>query len=193
MTTPARVLTLVPDSPDPLPDDRTLIAATVAGDRRSARTLYERHVQRVHRLVARLCRDEELARDLVQDTFIRAFRALPDFRGDSQFTTWLHRVAVSVTINAMRSHNKALARFEPLDEMEHVARPVREADPDLKAKLKAALDALPDALRLTVMMHDVEGYTHGEIGTMLGVAEGTSKARLFEARAKLRVALAQFA
>jgi RNA polymerase sigma-70 factor (ECF subfamily) len=189
MTTPA--LALVTDSP--APDDRTLIAATVAGDRRSARMLYERHVQRVHRLVARLCRDEELARDLVQDTFIRAFKALPEFRGDAAFTTWLHRVAVSVTINAMRSHKKAIARFESLDEMEHVARPVREADPDLKAQLKSALDALPEQLRLTVMMHDVEGYTHGEIGTMLGVAEGTSKARLFEARAKLRVALAQFA
>jgi RNA polymerase sigma-70 factor, ECF subfamily len=189
MTTP--VLAIVPDAP--ASDDRTLIAATVAGDRMSARLLYERHVRRVHAVITRMCREEELALDLVQDTFVRAFRALPDFRGESAFTTWLHRVAVTVTLNALRSHNKAVARFESLDEMQYHARPELEADPDLKAKLHDALNALPEALRLTVMLHDVEGYTHSEIGEMLGVAEGTSKARLFEARAKLRVALAQFA
>jgi RNA polymerase sigma-70 factor (ECF subfamily) len=85
------------------------------------------------------------------------------------------------------------AREEPLEEGDHFAASTPEADPDLKERLKAAIDALPEALRLTVVLHDMEGYTHGEIGKMLGVAEGTSKARLFEARAKLRVALADFA
>lgn len=170
-----------------------LITRIVAGDRLAARTLYDQHARRVHRIVFRICGDEELARDLTQDAFIRAFGQLAGFRGDSAFGTWLHRIAVTVALNAMRSVKRLRAREEPLEGGDHFAASTPEAEPDLKERLKAAIDALPEALRLTVVLHDVEGYTHGEIGKMLGVAEGTSKARLFEARAKLRVALADFA
>ncbi len=188
MTTPAIAL----QAPDAGPDERTLITRTVAGDRVSARTLYDRHARRVHRLVFRICGDEELACDLVQDVFVRAFAQLAAFRGDSAFTTWLHRIAVTTALNQMRKVKRIRAHEEAMGDEDVHAAPAREADPDLKVRLHAAIDALPEGLRMTVLLHDLEGYTHGEIGTMLGVAEGTSKARLFEARAKLRVALRDF-
>ena len=188
MTTPAIAL----QAPDAGPDDRTLISRTVAGDRRSARTLYDRHARRVHRLVFRICGDEELACDLVQDVFVRAFAQLAGFRGDSAFTTWLHRIAVTTALNQMRKVKRIRAHEEAMGDEDVHAAPAREADPDLKVRLHAAIDALSEGLRMTVLLHDLEGYTHAEIGTMLGVAEGTSKARLFEARAKLRVALKDF-
>jgi RNA polymerase sigma-70 factor (ECF subfamily) len=188
MTTPAIAL----QAPDAGPDERTLISRTVAGDRRSARTLYDRHAKRVHRLVFRICGDEELACDLVQDVFVRAFAQLAGFRGDSAFTTWLHRIAVTTALNQMRKVKRIRAHEEAMGDEDVHAAPAREADPDLKVRLHAAIDALSEGLRMTVLLHDLEGYTHAEIGTMLGVAEGTSKARLFEARAKLRVALKDF-
>ena len=188
MTTPAIAL----QAPDAGPDERTLISRTVAGDRRSARTLYDRHAKRVHRLVFRICGDEELACDLVQDVFVRAFAQLAGFRGDSAFTTWLHRIAVTTALNQMRKVKRIRAHEEAMGDEDVHAAPAREADPDLKVRLHAAIDALSEGLRMTVLLHDLEGYTHAEIGTMLGVAEGTSKARLFDARAKLRVALKDF-
>ncbi len=188
MTTPA----IARQAPDAGPDERTLIARTVAGDRTSARTLYDRHAKRVHRLVFRLCGDEELACDLAQDVFVRAFAQLARFRGESAFTTWLHRIAVTTALNQMRKVRRIRAHEEAIGDEDVHAAPAREADPDLKIRLHAAIDALSEGLRMTVLLHDLEGYTHAEIGTMLGVAEGTSKARLFEARAKLRVALKDF-
>lgn len=188
MTTPAIAL----QASDAGPDERTLISRTVAGDRVSARTLYDRHARRVHRLVFRICGDEELACDLVQDVFVRAFAQLAAFRGDSAFTTWLHRIAVTTALNQMRKVKRIRAHEEAIGDEDVHAAPAREAEPDLKVRLHAAIDALPEGLRMTVLLHDLEGYTHSEIGTMLGVAEGTSKARLFDARAKLRIALRDF-
>lgn len=188
MTTPAIAL----QAPDAGVDDPGLIARIILGDRIAARTLYDRHAKRVHRITFRICGDEELACDLVQDVFVRAFGQLVNFRGDSAFTTWLHRIAVTTALNQMRKVKRIREREEGLDDADAHAAPAREADPDLKARLHAAIDALPEGLRMTVLLHDLEGYTHAEIGTMLGVAEGTSKARLFEARGKLREALRDF-
>lgn len=188
MTTPAIAL----QAPDAGPDERTLISRTVAGDRAAARTLYDRHAKRVHRLVFRICGDEELACDLAQDVFVRAFAQLASFRGESAFTTWLHRIAVTTALNQMRKVRRIRAHEESIGDEDVHAAPARDADPDLKVRVHAAIDALSEGLRMTVLLHDLEGYTHAEIGTMLGVAEGTSRARLFEARAKLRVALKDF-
>jgi len=183
-------IALIPDAGS---DEWGLITRTIAGDRLAARTLYDLHARRVHRIVFRICGDEELARDLTQDAFVKAFGQLAGFRGEAAFSTWLHRIAVTVALNAMRSVKRLRAREESLEDEDRHAAPMREAEPDLKDRLRSSIDALPEALRLTVVLHDVEGYTHSEIGAMLGVAEGTSKARLFEARAKLRIALADFA
>jgi RNA polymerase sigma-70 factor (ECF subfamily) len=178
--------------PDIVPDERFLIARAQQGDRDAARSLYDTHVRRIHRLVFRLCGDEEMARDLTQDTFIRVFDKLSTFRGDSAFATWVHRIAVTVTLNGLRKERRLRRGADDLDVATDLPAPVDNVDPDLRAKLRAAIEALPPGARASVILHDIEGYTHAEIGAMLGIAEGTSKARLFDARNKLRKALAAF-
>ena len=170
-----------------------LIARARAGEAAAERALYEAHVDRVYRLVYRFAGDADLARDFTQDAFIRAFERLDDFRGESQFATWLHAIAVSVALNGLRDVKRRRMRETDLEEGHEVAGTLREADPDLKTRLAAAIDALPEGYRTVFVMHDVEGYTHEEIGSVLGVEVGTSKAQLSRARAKLRVALADFA
>lgn len=170
-----------------------LIARVVAGDRLAARELYDAHAPRVFRLAFRLTGDDELAREFTQETFIRAFAQLGRFRGESALSTWLHRVAISVVSNAMRKVKRFRARETDLDEAMSTPEATRTAEPDLKEKLHRAIDELPEIYRITLVMHDVEGYTHEEIASVLGVAEGTCKSRLSVARAQLREKLAPFA
>ena len=170
-----------------------LIARARAGDPAAERELYEGHVDRVYRLAYRLAGDDDLARDFTQDTFIRAFERLHEFRGGSQFSTWLHAVALSVALNGLRKVKRLRQRETSLEDGLEVPATAREAEPDLKRRLAAAIDALPEGYRTVFVMHDVEGYTHEEIGAALGVESGTSKAQLSRARAKLRSALADFA
>lgn len=176
-----------------VPDERFLIARAQQGDRDAARSLYDAHSRRVHRLVFRLCGDEEMARDLTQDTFIRVFDKLSSFRGESAFATWVHRIAVTVTLNGLRKERRLKRGADDLDVANDLPAPSNNADPDLRARLRAAIEALPPGSRASVILHDIEGYTHAEIGEMLGIAEGTSKARLFDARSRLRKALAAYA
>ena len=177
-----------------VPDERFLIARAQQGDRDAARGLYDAHSRRVHRVVFRLCGgDEEMARDFTQDTFIRVFDKLSSFRGESAFATWVHRIAVTVTLNGLRKEKRLKRGADDLDVANDLPAPSINVDPDLRAKLRAAIEALPPGSRASVILHDIEGYTHAEIGEMLGIAEGTSKARLFDARSRLRKALAAYA
>lgn len=172
-------------------DERALVDRARRGDRSAACTLYDRHAQRIHHLIYRLCGDREAAQDLTQDTFVRAFDRLKDFRGDSAFGTWLHRIAVSVALNARRKERRSAERWGMLTpDLPAPERP--RADPDLSDRLSAAIAALPDGQRVVFLMHAFEGYTHVEIGEILGISDGTSKGRLFEARARLRRALADY-
>lgn len=173
-------------------DETHLISRVLDGDREAARTLYDAHAPRVHRLVYRLCGDEELARDFTQDTFIRAFAQLDRFRGEAAFATWLHRIAVTTTSNAMRKVKRQWLRETAIDGIAEPAAPP-PADTDLQHRLAAAIDALPEIYRTTLVMHDIEGFTHPEIASTLGVPEGTCKSRLFQARAQLRRVLAPLA
>lgn len=172
-------------------DERELISRVLLGDRIAGRELYHAHAARVHRLVYRLCGDAELAQEFTQDAFVRAFQQLDRFRGDSAFGTWMHRIAVSVTLNGMRKIRRIRSRESDIEEVP-LSVVSRDADPDLRVRLTRAIDALPEACRTTLIMHDIEGYTHAEIAEFLGIAEGTSKSRLFDARARLRIALADF-
>ena len=173
-------------------DEHELIARVRAGEPAAERALYDAHVDRVYRLAYRLAGDDELARDFTQETFIRAFQRLDTFRGESRFSTWLHAIATSVALNGLRK-TKRFRTQTTLDEAEGMTSGARSAEPDLKVRLHAAIDALPDRYRVVVVMHDVEGYTHEEIAETLGVEVGTSKAQLSRARAKLRETLADFA
>jgi RNA polymerase sigma-70 factor (ECF subfamily) len=174
-------------------DDRILIARALAGDPSAERALYDAHVDRVYRLAYRLAGDSDRAQDYTQETFIRGFARLGEFRGEAALSTWLCAIAVSVALNGMRRTRRQEAREVLLDETLTVAAPAREADPDLKARMAQAIDGLPEGYRTVFLMHDVEGFTHDEIARSLGMQPGTSKARLFRARAKLRTALADFA
>ena len=173
-------------------DEHELIARVRAREPAAERALYDAHVDRVYRLAYRLAGDDELARDFTQETFIRAFDRLHTFRGDSRFSTWLHTITTSVVLNGLRK-TKRFRTQTTLEAAEGISIGARSAEPDLKMRLHAAIDALPDRYRTVVVMHDVEGYTHEEIAETLGVEVGTSKAQLSRARAKLRETLADFA
>ena len=174
-------------------DERQLLTRARAGDPAAERALYDAHVDRVYRLAYRLSGSDDLAQDFTQETFIRAFERLAEFRGESSLFTWLHTIAVSVTLNGMRKVKRLHGReMELSDALDHGA-PDRSAEPDLKHRLGRAIDALPRGYRTVFVMHDIEGYTHEEIAAALGLQPGTSKAQLSRARAKLREALADFA
>lgn len=171
-------------------EDSDLIAGARAGDRLAARHLYDRHAPRVYRLIYRMVGDEEQAREYTQDTFVKAFQRLAQYRGESAFSTWLHAVATSSVLTGFRRQKRQRSREAELDEATMVAAPTECGDPHLRDRLTAELERLPERLRMPVLLHDVEGYTHREISGMLDIPEGTSKARLFEARTRLREALA---
>lgn len=174
-------------------DERELIAKVRAGDGAAERALYDAHVDRVFRLAYRLAGDDDLAREFTQDTFIRAFERLGTFRGESRLSTWLHAITTSVVLNGLRKVKRFRGRETDLTEATEMPGAARHAEPDLKRRLAGAIDALPNGYRTVFVMHDVEGYTHEEIGAALGIEAGTSKAQLSRARAKLREALADFA
>ncbi len=173
--------------------DQELIGRVLAGDPSAERALYDAHVDRVFRLVYRMAGDLDRAQDYTQETFIRAFDRLREFRGEAALSTWLGSIAISITLNGLRKVRRAREREVNLDDVVALGRVGRDAEPDLKERLTRAIDDLPEGYRTVFVMHDVEGYTHEEIASSLGVHTGTSKAQLFRARARLREALADFA
>ena len=171
-----------------------LIERVLRGDAAAERALYDAHVDRVYRLAYRMAGDADLAQDFTQETFIRAFDRLSDFRGDSAFSTWLHRIGVSVVLNGLRKHGRHGKREADLEEATTVCGSAPSSvEPDLRDRLHQAIDGLPEIYRTVFVMHHVEGYTHEEIGGVLECPTGTTKARLARARARLRAALADFA
>lgn len=175
-------------------DQALLITRVLAGDAAAERALYDAHVDRVYRLAYRMTGDDNLAQEYTQESFIRAFDRLSSFRGESALSTWLHAIATSVVLNGLRKVKRLRQRETDIEHAEPVGGVgPAQADPDLRAKLNEAIDDLPDKYRMVFVMHDVEGYTHEEIGAALGLPVGTSKAQLSRARARLREALADFA
>jgi RNA polymerase sigma-70 factor (ECF subfamily) len=172
-------------------NESQLIAQVMAGDRLAGRALYDTHAPRLYALAYRMSGDAEKAREFTQDTFIRAFSRLSQFRGDAAFSTWLHRIMVTVVSNARRSDLR-FGREVGLDEAHAVEVNAAEAEPDLKECIARALEKLSEVYRTTLIMHDIQGYTHAEIAGILGVPEGTCKSRLSAARAQMRQDLAAF-
>ena len=165
-------------------EDHQLVSLAREGDAGAVRTLYERHARRVYAVVRRLAGEDSLAEDWAQEAWVRAIRALPTFRGDSQFTTWLHRIAVNSALHGRRSRERKAGRETVMDDTHAVRH--QTGDPLLKMKLEKAMERLPEGMRRVLVLHDVEGYTHEEIGEMLGINPGTCKSQLFKARAKMR-------
>ena len=161
-----------------------LIRQACDGYDSAVRALYERYAPRVYAVVRRIAGDDDLAQDYAQEAWIRAIRALPTFRGDARFSTWLHRIAVNSALQALRKADTRTKREAPMPEAVPVS--PHEGDVLLNDVLERAMDALPDGMRQVLILHDVEGYTHEEIGEFLGVTAGTSKSQLFKARGKMR-------
>ncbi|HEY2805142.1 MAG TPA: RNA polymerase sigma factor [Gemmatimonadales bacterium] len=162
-----------------------------AGDADAFEGVYRAHVGRVYALCLRMSGDNIRAGELTQDVFIRAWDKLDTFRGESAFGSWLHRLATNVVLGALRSERRRSE--EPLehDESDESALPPLEPRPDLGLDLDEAIRSLPPMARQVVVLHDIEGYEHAEIGAMLGIAEGTSKAHCFRARRLLRERLSR--
>jgi RNA polymerase sigma-70 factor (ECF subfamily) len=154
------------------------------GDPDAFRSLYEEHGGRVFALCLRLADDRRHAEELTQDVFVRLWEQLGSFRGESAFSTWLHRLAVNVVLGSRRSTGRRSQRVVSTDEPERYQAATRNEFPDLD--LEAAMAGLPEGARAVFVLHDVEGYQHGEIAEMMGIATGTSKAQLHRARRLLR-------
>ena len=168
-----------------------LVDAARGGEHRAFEELVRRTSADTFTLARRLVSDEDDARDVVQETYLRAFRSLGSFRGDAQFTTWLYRI----TANCASTHlgRRRRNRHEELDEEVDVADPTPEHDPAaaadaalLRQRLEAAIAELPPRLRAVVVLRDVYDLTHAEIGEQLGISESAAKVRLHRARRRLR-------
>jgi RNA polymerase sigma-70 factor (ECF subfamily) len=167
------------------------VQRAIAGDEAAMRALWSRHAPHVDVVVRRLVGgDHDLAADIAQEVWIQIFRALPTYRGDSQLGTWAHRIAVNRTLNALRQRRR-LASLETNDLDEETAAVEPEVERNIiAASIEAATAQLSPGARAVFVMHDVEGFTHEEIATSLGITAGGSKSQLFKARAKLRRLLA---
>ncbi len=165
-------------------------AHAAAGDRRAFERLYQAHVGRVYGLCARMTADRALADELTQDVFVRAWEKLSLFRGESSFGTWLHRLAVNVVLNSQAADGRRRRHLAPDDDGAAADRePARTPNPGTRMDLERAIAALPRGARRVFVLHDVEGYTHDEIGGFLNITAGGSKAQLHRARLLLREAL----
>jgi RNA polymerase sigma-70 factor, ECF subfamily len=173
-------------------DEAELIERVLAGDMSAARRLYDDYVGGVHRLALRMTADDALAQDATQDAFVRVFRNLRGFRRDAALGTWIHQIAVSAILTAIRGRKRWNARRAEIEEADQVVQHRAEPEPDLRERLYAAIDGLPDIYRAVFVLHEIEGHTHEEIAALLHIPSGTSKARLSEARGRLRRALREF-
>jgi RNA polymerase sigma-70 factor (ECF subfamily) len=160
------------------------VARAAAGDARAFEDLYRTHLPRVHGLVRRMTGGRD-AEELTQDVFVRAWQKLGTFRGDASFGTWLHRLAVNVVIERFRTERTRRARMHDGEAIFETV-PALPQTRDIGMDFEAALEKLPDGAREIFVLHDVEGYKHHEIATLLEISSGTSKAQLHRARMMLR-------
>jgi len=170
------------DAAAPSENDDAALAA--AGDTGAFERLYHAHIARIHSLARRMA-GVEVADELVQDVFVRAWQKLGTFRGDAAFGTWLYRLAVNLILGWRAQSGLRRSRFLESDDLE--AHPsARSVRPDLQVDFEAAIGRLPTGARKVFVLHDVEGYRHEEIAGMLAISVGTSKSQLHRARMILR-------
>lgn len=170
--------------------DYDLTQAAAAGDMGAFEEVYQRHHRRVYSICLRMLQNAHEAEDLTQDVFIQLYRKIGSFRGDSAFTTWLHRMTVNQVLMHFRKRN---VKFEKVTEEGETPDQVvvGTSDPEKmrivdKIALENAIDQLPDGYKNVFVLHDVEGFEHEEVARILGCSVGTSKSQLHKARLKLR-------
>ena len=186
-------------APPPAPSDTDLqlVERTVAGDQRAYELLVLKYQRRIERLSARMVRDTDLVQDIAQETFLRAYRALHQFRGEAQFYTWLYRIAVNTAKKALldmkRNPVVTESALQTSDDEDETSRPGNEpineetpetvlAAQEIAAAVNAAMDALPEDLRQAVTLREIEGLSYEEIATVMGCPIGTVRSRIFRAR-----------
>jgi RNA polymerase sigma-70 factor (ECF subfamily) len=180
---PLPVTSHSPHIPGPADD----IRAAQTGDDAAFERLYRAHAARIHALALRLTGDGTQAEELVQDAFVRAWRKLTTFRGESGFGTWLHRLTVNVFLLDERGRRKRALREIPdeaLDERSGPRRPAA-ADHEDRIDLERAIARLPDGARTAFVLYDIYGYSHDEIAAMSGVAASTIRVHVHRARRRL--------
>ena len=184
---------IAPESPD---SDRMLVARTVAGDDRAFELLVIKYQRRIQRLIGRMVRDVDLVEDIAQETFIRAYRALPKFRGDAQFYTWLYRIAVNTAkkflMDLKRNPTVSENSFKSGDgdetsylENELTTTETPEAilaSKEIADMVNAALAALPEELRQAITLREIEGLSYEDIAQAMACPIGTVRSRIFRAR-----------
>jgi RNA polymerase sigma-70 factor (ECF subfamily) len=174
----------------PQDTDVVLAQKSAAGDTAAFEELYRRHFRRVYALCLRMLGDPTQAEDLTQDVFIQLFNKIGMFRGESAFTTWLHRMTVNQVLMYFRKRSTKSELTSGDDETpDQIVKGTENpnAMPVIdRIALEKAIQQLPPGYRTVFILHDVEGYEHEEIAKMMGVAEGTSKSQLHKARLKLR-------
>jgi RNA polymerase sigma-70 factor (ECF subfamily) len=177
-------------APEQTGDSDVVLAAS--GDRRAFERLYRQNVTRVYSVCVRMVADRNRAEELTQDVFVRAWDKLHLFRGESSFSTWLHRLAVNLVLNARKADGRMRAKFEESDDESGLdALPTRSSGvgPADMLDIEAAIAKLPPGARRVFVLHDIEGFKHEEIAEQLGVTTGATKAQLHRARLLLREAL----
>ena len=176
--------------------DLLLVQRTVAGDQRAYGLLVLKYQRRIQRLIGRMVRDVDLVEDIAQETFIRAYRALHQFRGDAQFYTWLYRIAVNTAKKSLLDLKRNPTVSENfLDSDEEGETSWRKAEPtsdetpesvlaakEIAAVVNAALDALPSDLKLAISLREIDGLSYEEIASMMDCPIGTVRSRIFRAR-----------
>jgi RNA polymerase sigma-70 factor (ECF subfamily) len=184
-----RALTLVPSEAE-------AIEHAKQGDAEAFALLYGLHKRRVYALCLRMTANSAKAEDLTQEAFLQLFRKIGTFRGESAFSTWLHRMAVNVVLMQLRKKSLPVVPLEdtPENEEEVPKKELGALDPVLsgwidRLRLQRAVEALPPGYRRIFVLHDVEGYEHNEIAAMVGCSVGNSKSQLHKARMKLRESL----
>jgi len=177
--------------------DRTLVIEAAAGSRDAFDELVRRHQRQIYNLTRALTDGDADAEDLVQETFVRAFRAIPRFRGDSSFRTWLVRIAINVVrTHVDRRSRRVMTVQSAVDGSERERLENIASDEDLETAvgrrrtIDHALAALPEELRTTITLRDIHGLEYHEIATVMSVALGTVESRIFRARQRLRPMLA---
>jgi RNA polymerase sigma-70 factor (ECF subfamily) len=186
------------------PPDTELVLKAQDGDVRAFDELVERYHDRIYNLTYNMTSNREDAEDLTQEIFVKAFKALPRFKGKSSFYTWLYRIAINKTINYRKKRNRnrpiSLDQFDQeikTDETYHdltaKGSPLRNINlTELQQKLNAAMQTLSEKHRAVLVMHDMQGIPHDEIAKVVGVSSGTIRSRLFYARRQMQTELAEF-
>jgi RNA polymerase sigma-70 factor (ECF subfamily) len=164
-----------------------------AGDGAAFEALYNLHRRRVYSLCLRMTANTAEAEDLTQEAFLQLFRKIGTFRGESAFSTWLHRMSVNVVLMRLRKKGLPIVPLDDPLETEEEAAKKEPGAPDLRLsgavdrlEIQRAIDALPPGYRSIFVLHDVEGYEHNEIADLVGCSIGNSKSQLHKARMKLR-------